>query len=205
MPKSLRRTSVLSRMQRSFALVAVLLVAALLAAGCGGSDDEPEGTSATVWRGSALYGGLGLGGGCQEHGERAHEREHLEESLESGADDVKTATNTLVDDVKDLPEPNTESGSRAKEEVDQLADELDKDAETIENAVDDLSDGGGVVAAATTVGTTLATMQSQIKSTVNEVRQLDAQGELKTAFPGRRSLPGADRPHLIRGPAGRRR
>ena len=38
-------------MHRLLVPAAVVLAAALLAAGCGGSDDEPEGTSATVWAG----------------------------------------------------------------------------------------------------------------------------------------------------------
>jgi hypothetical protein len=170
-------------MHRLLVPAAVVLAAALLAAGCGGSDDdEPEGTSATVWAGqlcTALSGWVTVVKNTA-NGLKAGNLD--KESLVSAGNDVKTATTTLVDDVKDLPTPDTDAGDQAKEEVDQLADNLQKGADDIESAVDDLNDSGSVASAATTVGTTLATMQSEMKSTVNSVRELDAQGDLRTAF-----------------------
>ena len=100
----------------------------------------------------------------------------------SAGNDVKTATTALVDEIKDLPAPDTDSGEQAKEQIDQLGDSVQKGADDIEGAVDDLNDGGSVASAATTVGTTLSTMQSELKSTVDSVRELDPQGGLRTAF-----------------------
>jgi methyl-accepting chemotaxis protein len=169
-------------MHRLLVPAAVVLAAALLAAGCGGSDDEPEANSATVWAGqlcTALSGWVTVVKNTA-NGLKAGNLD--KESLASAGNDVKTATTTLVDEVKDLPTPDTDAGDQAKEEVDQLADNLQKGADDIESAVDDLNDSGSVVSAATTVGTTLATMQSEMRSTVNSVRELDAQGDLRTAF-----------------------
>ena len=168
-------------MQRLLVPAAVVLAAALLAAGCGGSD-EPEATSATVWAGQLCTAVSGWATVVKNTVNGLKGGNLSKDSIESAANDVKAATSTLVDDVKDLPEPDTEAGAQAKEEIDQLADNLDKGAEDIESAVGDLDDGGNITSAVTTVGTTLATMQSEMKSTVDSVRELDAQGELKTAF-----------------------
>jgi hypothetical protein len=48
--------------------------------------------------------------------------------------------------------------------------------------VDDASGVSGVISAATTVTTTLETMGNQVSSTVTSLKQLDAQGEIETAF-----------------------
>jgi hypothetical protein len=168
-------------MQRLLVPAAVVLAAALLAVGCGG-DDEPESTSATVWAGQLCTAVSGWVTVVKNAANGLTAGNLSKDSLQSAGNDVKTATTTLVDDVKDLPTPQTEAGEQAKEQVDELADDLEKGADNIETAVDDLNDGGSVASAAATVGTTLATMQSQMKSTVDSVRELDAQGELRAAF-----------------------
>ncbi len=48
-----------------------------------------------------------------------------EERLKSAVDDVESATETFVDDVKGLGTPDTEAGQKAKESLDELADNLD--------------------------------------------------------------------------------
>ena len=48
------------------------------------------------------------------------------DSLESAVDDVKEATETLADDLRDAGTPDTEDGQQAKDLVDQLADEIDE-------------------------------------------------------------------------------
>jgi hypothetical protein len=169
-------------MKRLLVPAAVVLAAALLAAGCGGSDDEPEGTSATVWAGQLCTAVSGWATVVKNTANGLRGGNISKDSLTSAGNDVKDATNTLVDDVKDLPEPDTDAGEQAKKEVDELADNLEKGADNIETAVEDLDDGGSITSAVTTVGATLATMQSEMKSTVDSVRELDAQGELKTAF-----------------------
>jgi hypothetical protein len=83
---------------------------------------------------------------------------------------------------EDLGKPDTQSGQQAKDSLDQLSSDLNTDSDAIKTAVDDVTDLSGVPAAVTTIGTTLQTMQSQVTSTVNSLKQLDAPGELQTAF-----------------------
>lgn len=165
-------------MYRWLAWLVVALVAAFLAAGCGG-DDENSATAwaddvcsaATTWRDSITSAADSLRGGNLS-----------EDSLTSAVDDLQSATNDFVDDVRGLGAPDTDSGEQAKEAIDQLADQADENLSTIESAVDDVSGASGVVQAMTAIGTALSTMASQVSSTVAELKQLDVGGELEAAF-----------------------
>lgn len=161
----------------SFALVLVL---AVLAAGCGSKSSEPTSTAdwadgvcsaITTWKSSIQSGADSLKGGNL-----------TQDSLKSAGDDVKSATDTLESDLKDLGKPDTQAGQQAKDSIDQLSSDLKTDSDSIKTAVDGVTDLSGVPAAATAIGMTLQTMQNQLTSTVNSLEQLDAQGELQTAF-----------------------
>ena len=104
------------------------------------------------------------------------------DSLQSTADDIKSATESLESDLKDLGKPNTSAGQQAKDSVDQLSSDLTTDTDSIKAAVDGASGVGGIAGAVTTISTTLVTMGKQLVSTFNGLEQLDAKGELQTAF-----------------------
>ena len=53
---------------------------------------------------------------------------------------------------------------------------------TIENAVKGASGISGVIAAVSSATVTLATMETEVKTTVADLQGLDAKGELKSAF-----------------------
>ena len=161
----------------SFALVLVLVV---LAAGCGSKSSQPTSTADwadgvcsafTTWKSSITSSADSLKGG-----------DLSQDSLQSTADDMKSATETLESDLKDLGKPDTQAGQQAKDSLDQLSSDLKTDTDSIQTAVDGVSDLSGVASAIATVSTTFATMQSQVISTFNSLEQLDAQGELQSAF-----------------------
>jgi hypothetical protein len=163
----------------SFVLVLVLVLA-MLAAGCGSDSSEPESTAdwadgvcsaITTWASSMKSSVDSLKGGNL-----------TEDSLTSAGDDVKSATDTLESDLKDLGKPDTESGQQAKDSIDKLSSDLKTGADSIESAVDGVSNLSGVPGAATTIGSALTTMRKQVTSTVNSLEQLDPQGELHDAF-----------------------
>ena len=79
-------------------------------------------------------------------------------------------------------QPDTEAGDEAKEALDKLADDVDENVQKLEDAAGDASGVEGIVAAATTISTTLATMGQQLSSTFSELEGLDASGELEDAF-----------------------
>ena len=159
-------------------LLLPVLVAALLAAGCGGSDDETSGASdwassvcsaVSTWKTSVSSAATSIQDGNLS-----------ENSLESAVDDVTDATKTLADDLKDAGRPDTADGQKAKDVVDQLADEIEDGAKTIGDAVDDAS--GGLLEAISTITGTLATLGDQVGAAVDQLEQLEPVGELKDAL-----------------------
>jgi hypothetical protein len=165
-------------------LALVVLTAAVAAAGCGGGSKSSSSSSNTssaddwanglcsalvTWTNSVKSATGSLKGGVSKG------------SLESATSDIKTASNTLVTDLKDLGKPDTKGGQQAKDAVDQVSDEIDQDVKNMQNAVDKIS-ATGVVPAASSVATTLTTMGSQIGSAAGKIGDADPAGELKKAF-----------------------
>ena len=158
--------------------VLAVATALLLAAGCGGSDDETSGatdwansvcSAATTWSDSVSAAVTSLQGGNLS-----------EDSLETAVDDVTDATKTLADDLQDAGKPDTEDGQKAKDLLDQLAGRRGRrrrDRGRRGRRVKhrhrgrDLADHN-----------TFATMSSAVGGIVDQLEQLDPSGELTDAF-----------------------
>ncbi len=165
---------------RMLPAIAVLAAIVVLAAGCGSSNKSAETstqTSATVeWAGglcsalttyttSLTAAATKLTGNLSKSG------------VQDAADSVKSATETFVSDTKGLGKPETSSGQQAKDTIDTLSTNLNKDVSTIQDAA-----GSGLLKGASTITTTLTTVQSQITTAFNQLKGLDAKGELSQAF-----------------------
>jgi chromosome segregation ATPase len=162
----------------SFALVLVL---AVLAAGCGSKSSQPM--SAADWADGVCSAVTTWKSSITSTADSLKSGNLTQDSLKSASDDVSSATDTLESDLKDLGKPDTQSGQQAQASIDQLSSDLTTDRDSIKTAADGVTDLSGVPAAVTTIRTTLQTMQSQVTSTVSSLEQLDApQGELQTAF-----------------------
>ena len=105
---------------RRLLLVALpALAAVLLAAGCGGGDDESSAdawandvcTSVTTWTDQLVTSVESLGGGNLSR-----------DAVSAAVDDVSEATDTLESDLSDLGAPDTECGADAEEAVSTLVD-----------------------------------------------------------------------------------
>jgi uncharacterized protein YoxC len=103
------------------------------------------------------------------------------ESLDQALKNAKSATETFGDDVKGLGTPPV-SDSKAKDALDTLKDDLSKDADTIKNALSNVSNVTQALSAVSTVTATLATLGTQISSAYNAVKQSDPKGTVQTAF-----------------------
>jgi hypothetical protein len=164
-------------------LVVLVTAAALTAAGCGGSSDKGSETSPTAewadglctvlatWKGAISSVGDTLGSGVPS-----------KESLTSAADDVQAANQELVDGLSGLGKPDTAAGQDAKDSIDQLSTDLEADVQKIEDAVGGASGVSDVLNAVSVVASTLSTMGTQVSSTLQELEQLDAKGELRDAL-----------------------
>ena len=73
------------------------------------------------------------------------------DGLNTAADDIKSASDTLISDLKGLGKPDTKQGQDAKDSVDQLSSELKDEANQIESDVKNISGVQGAATAAQSV------------------------------------------------------
>jgi uncharacterized protein YoxC len=165
---------------RRLAFVPLIAVLAVLAAGCGGKSSKPETTSdwansfcssVTTWKDSVTSAVSPLKNG-----------NITKDSVNTAFDDFKSATDTFTHDVKGLGKPPTKAGDQAKQDVDQLTNQVDDGVDTIHSAVKNVSDVGSALAAVSTVTGALASMRMDVTTTYHNLQQIDASGELTSAF-----------------------
>jgi hypothetical protein len=161
-------------------IAALVALGALVAAGCGGGDDEANAT--TQWADGLCSAVTTWQDSLSQTAQTLKEGGLSKDGLSSAVDDAKSATDTLIDDVKGLGKPDTDAGQQAKDSVDQLTTSLQGDLGTIESAVSGASGVSGVLSAVSVVSQTLVTMGSQVTSTVTGLQSLDAGQELQQAF-----------------------
>ena len=162
-----------------FSLLAVAAVV-VVAAGCGSSNknaDTSTQASATVEWAGGLCSALTTYTTSLTDAAKTLTGNLSKSGVQDAADSVKSATDTFVSDTKGLGKPDTSSGQQAKETIDTLSTNLDKDVSTIQDAA-----GSGLLKGASTITTTLTTVQSELTTAFNELKSLDAKGELSQAF-----------------------
>lgn len=165
-------------------MFAVLLLAATVLTGCGGGDSSSSGSTSTSEWADGLCSSIVDWTDSVSSAATSLKGDNLsEDSVKGAVDDVGDATDTFVDDVKDLGTPDTEAGQKAKASLDKLANNLDKELAEIRSAANYYTIGvSGAVSALTTISENFSMMGQQISSTFRELEQLDAQGELADAF-----------------------
>jgi hypothetical protein len=163
--------------------LAVVAVVAVLAAGCGGSDDSSSGTTATATWADGLCSAITTWkSSITSIGDTLKNGDLSKDALTSAVDDAKSATDTLASDLGSLGKPDTEAGQQAKESVDQLSTDLKDDMTKIQDAVDGVSGVSGIVSAVSVISSTLVTAGNQVTSTISDLKNLDAKGEIEDAF-----------------------
>lgn len=161
-------------------VAAVAVAAALLAAGCGGSSTK---TSSTVdWANSVCSATTTWTGTLQDTASSLKDGPYTGEALQNAADQLQTATQTYLDDLKGLGAPDTQAGQDAKAAVDQLQSELQSGADTMRKATENVSGTSDVLNAVSVVTGTLSTMANEVDATIAKLQQLDPEGELQQAF-----------------------
>jgi len=167
-------------MTKRLALIAALAVCALLAAGCGSSDSDTTPTtewanglctSITTWKTEITSIVDSLKGGNLS-----------QDSLAAAVDDADEATRNFTSSLKSLGRPDTEAGQEAQDSVNELTTQIDADMATIQDAVSNASGVAGVLAAVPTITTAIQSAGNQIADTIAGFEDLDAKGELESAF-----------------------
>ena len=161
---------------RRLSLLAVVLALAILpaVAGCGGDEES----SSEQWAGDV----------CSQLSTWVTDVEEAIRSLTANAlsldkaavqaavEDVKGATDELVDSLADLGPPETESGEQAKSDLDGLGTQLQQQLDEVEQE----AEAGSL--SLVTVTSALATASSAVKSTYESIQSLDSGDELRNAF-----------------------
>lgn len=168
----------------AFAAVPVAFLA-LLAAGCGGSSSSSSSTSSDdttptdQWASSVCTAITDWTDSLSSSVASLQSGGLSKDALQGVASDAQSSTQTLVDDLKGLGKPDTAAGAEAQSTLNSLADDLQKDVDEISSTVDGSSNTVSMIA---TVSSTVVTMGNQLSSTFTQLQNLDAKGELKTAF-----------------------
>ena len=161
-------------------ICAGLAVFALLVAGCGGDGQ----TKAEAWADDVCSSVNTWADTIQQSKATLTDTGNLTVDSAKGAlSDVDDATTTLADDLRNLGPPETEAGTEARQQVTQLSDELDSQAQVIDDAlnaqVDSLS---GLLGTVSTVTSAVSAMGTAAQTAYDNLTGLDAGGELKDAF-----------------------
>ncbi|HEY1316952.1 MAG TPA: hypothetical protein VGF10_07035 [Gaiella sp.] len=159
-------------MHRALAFVAVSLVAALsvAAAGCGGDDQSSAEqwadsvcTDLNTWADSittTITGVMSQGLGVTRS------------DLRAAANQAQSATTRLVDDLRGIGPPDTDSGEQAQQELQQLGDSIEQHANKTRDLVEGASgSGAGLVATARSVLGEIGAAADQMKSALTSLQQ----------------------------------
>jgi hypothetical protein len=166
-------------MARAILGAAVLLTAFTLSA-CGG-DSGDKTVSPSEWANS-LCTDLGQWKSSINDARASFAGNLSPSNAQDAANEVGDATETLVGDLQDLGKPETEDGQQAKDDVDELSDKLQKSSDEIQRAADAVSSASDLPQAATSIAATSTQVKNDITSTMTSLKQLEPQGELKTAI-----------------------
>ena len=155
---------------------------ALVAAGCGGSDESSASpteewadsfcTAITTWKDSLT----------SVTEQFSSPSSLTSEALTNAANDAKSSTDTFVDELRALGPPETESGEAVKSSVDELSNTVESEVAKIESAAEGVSGLADLPSAISSITTSLTAMSSALSSTVQTAESADASGELRTAL-----------------------
>jgi gas vesicle protein len=162
------------------AALLVAVVAALVAAGCGGSSSDKKANEAYAdsvctavgsWRDEIQTIVADFSGGVSKA------------SITAKLDQAQAATKTLVKEIKAVPPPSTDEGKAAKQQLDQLTGDITRVMNAAKTSVAQLQDDASVQ----TIAGALAALGPQVQSLVNETKSAigalkDAGGDLASAF-----------------------
>jgi hypothetical protein len=164
---------------RSSCLAAMIAVA-VVSVGCSKSSSKP--TTTADWA-NGLCSSISTWQGAMASATGSLKPGNLSKSsLQTTADNVKSATSTFESDVKKLGVPPTKAGTQAQQSVQTLSQQVGDSVQKIETAVGDASGVSGILSAISVVSTTLITMGLQVTSTYQHLQTLDPTGELTDAL-----------------------
>jgi methyl-accepting chemotaxis protein len=169
---------------RWLAAIALLALSGV-AAGCGGSDGDSETeTSPTAeWATGFCSAVTGWTDDLQSITQQFSDTSNLsQDGLQSAAEDVRASTQTLIDDLKDLGAPDTDSGQEVKSSLDDLSSTLDTETSAIEDTADGVSSIADLPSAISNISSSLSALGTAFSQTLQTIEDADVNGELQSAL-----------------------
>ncbi len=159
--------------------IAALLTAVVLLAGCGGDEESPQAKWANEFCGAVSDWKTTLTGLATDFSSGVS-KDVVTEKLNEAQD----ATNKLVEDLKQIGPPETESGDEAKAEVDQFAEDAQSSITTIKDEANGLADASAaeLLSGVSAIAREFSTLVGEASSTLSQIQELDPQGELGDAI-----------------------
>ncbi len=166
------------------AALAAVFVAVLLASGCGGSSSSSGSDTkpAEDWANSVCSAITTWTSSVRQTGQDLQSGSVSKSSLQKAVNEFEASTKQLSQDLKGLGRPDTDSGKKAQASVENLANEVQADANKIKSDLKGASGLSGYQKALASAGATLQQMGTQVTTTFSELGNLDAKGELESAF-----------------------
>lgn len=171
-------------MRRLLVFAAVLGALLGAVAGCGGNDDEASGaTSAEQWADAFCTSVTTWTDELEQVGQRVGDPASLDvDGLEQAVGDALDATERLIEEIRALGRPDTESGEEVEQAIETLADTVESERENVETALGDVSDITDLPGAITAIGAGLTAMGTGFGQAVDALENADVDGELEAAF-----------------------
>jgi hypothetical protein len=157
------------------------LGAAVLAAGCGSSEDTTK-TSPEQWAGG-VCGAVTSYVQAIKQAAGTFKSNPTSTGLDQARTQAKSATESFKATLEGLGRPDTTVGKQAKQAIDALASQLSQDVEKVQAATESVNGTEGLMNAVSVLTGALATAKTQITTTVDELRSLE-HGELADALAG---------------------
>jgi prophage DNA circulation protein len=163
------------------AVLAFVLSLALVAAGCGGSDEDDDPTAA--WASGFCTAVTDWTDSLQDVISQFNDTSNLsEDGLRSAAGDVRSATDEFADDLRGLGAPETESGDEIQSALDAASTTFDQEAASIEEAAEGVSNLTELPGAITAITTSLSAMGTAASTLFQTLQDADVEGELQSAL-----------------------
>jgi hypothetical protein len=170
--------------RRPGALLACAALTLVATSACGSSDDADQPTKTEAWASSVCATASNWLDAVGDARATLTDTTSLDaDALRSAFDDLAGATETLVTNLGNLGTPDTQAGDEAQAQLSQLSGRLEEQQGVITEATDQ-ADGSvqGLLAQVSTVTTAIATMLTDISTTVDGIRGLEGADELERAF-----------------------
>jgi hypothetical protein len=167
-------------------LLPILAALAVLAAGCGGSSSKQS--SQEQWASNlCTYVGDWKTQVTQTFNDVSKQiqspQSGMMTTIKADLNKAVTATSDLAKNLKSLPAPQTDSGDKAKQQLDALSSQLDKTVSQSKEALNSLSPNASITQAVSKLSSLAPSLQALSTSVTDTLDSVKASGsELKQGF-----------------------